>query len=172
MNQRVNRTIKLLKGKGVSFDNGLTDIEIEKVENNFGIIFPGDLKLLLQTELPVSSSFVHWRNGINSDKGKQEIEDRLNWPLESMLFDIRNNSFWLDKWGKKPSDQKSQVKVAKDELAKQPKLIPIYSHRYLSSEPNEVANLVFSVYQMDIGQTNGTYSFYLIFQFLYTCLGY
>ncbi|AXO78884.1 hypothetical protein DZC78_00260 [Olleya aquimaris] len=151
MNQKqVNRIIKLLKGKDISFDSGLTNIEIEKINRDFGIIFPSDLKLLLQTELPVSSGFVHWRYGINSEKGKQEIENRLNWPLEGMLFDIKNNSFWLDKWGIKPSDYKEQKKIAINELAKQPKLIPIYSHRYLASEPNEVTNPIFSVHQMDI----------------------
>ena len=151
MNQKqVNRIIKLLKEKGISFDSGLTDIELEKIQNDFKINFPSDLKLLLQTELPVSSGFVHWRYGINSEKGKQEIENRLNWPLKGMLFDIKNNSFWLDKWGTKPSDFKDQKKIAEDELIKQPKLIPIYSHKYLSSEPSEVANPIFSVYQMDI----------------------
>ena len=151
MNQKqVNKLIKLLKEKEISFDSGLTDNEIEKINHNFGIIFPNDLKLLLQTELPVSSGFVHWRYGINSEKGKQEIENKLNWPLEGMLFDIKNNSFWLDEWGSKPSDFISQKKIAQDELTKQPKLIPIYSHRYLSGEPNEVGNPVFSVYQMDI----------------------
>jgi len=151
MNQKqAYRIIKLLKEKGVSFDSGLTDIEIEKIKNEFGIIFPNDLKLLLQTELPVSSGFVHWRLGINSEKGKQEIENRLNWPLEGLLFDIKNNSFWLDKWGSKSADYSKQKKIAVNELEQQPKLIPIYSHRYLSNEPCEMSNPVLSVYQMDI----------------------
>ena len=151
MNQKqVNKIIKLLKEKDISFDIGLTDFEIEKINHDFGIIFPSDLKLLLQTKLPVSSGFVNWRHGINSENGKQDIENRLNRPLEGMLFDIKNNSFWLDKWGTKPSDFNDQKKIAQNELSKQPKLIPIYYHRYLSSEPNEVSNPVFSVYQMDI----------------------
>jgi len=151
MNQKqVNRIIKLLKEKDISFDNGLTDTEIEKVNHDFGITFPSDLKLFLQTELPVSSGFVHWRYGINSKKGKQEIENRLNWPLEGMLFDIKNNSFWLDKWGTKPADYNKQKKIAINELTTQPKLIPVYSHRYIASEPSEISNPIFSVYQMDI----------------------
>lgn len=151
MNQKqVNRIVKLLKEKDVSFDKGLSDDEILRVNQEFGISFPKDLKLLLQTELPISSGFVHWRYGINSEKGKKEIEHRLNWPKEGMLFDIKNNSFWLDKWGIKPSKFEKQKEIAVSELAKQPKLIPIYSHRYIPSKPNEIGNPVFSVHQMDI----------------------
>ena len=151
MNQKqVNRIINLLKGKGISFENGLTDIEIERVNRDFGIVFPNDLKLFLQTALPVSVGFVHWRYGLNSEKGKQEIENKLNWPLRGLLFDIKNNSFWLDEWGAKPAGFEEQKKVATSELAKQPKLIPIYSHRYISDQPGEAGNPVFSVYQTDI----------------------
>lgn len=151
MNQKqVNRIIKLLKEKGISFDNGLTDSEIEKVNHDFGIIFPSDLKLFLQTALPVSVGFVHWRYGIHSEKGKQAIKHRLNWPLKGMLFDIQHNSFWLDEWGAKPFNFRDQKKIVQDEFNEQPTLIPIYSHRYVSSEPNEAGNPVFSVYQMDI----------------------
>ncbi len=151
MNQKqVNRIIKLLKEKGISFASGLTDIEVERVQNDFEISFPSDLKLLLQTELPISSGFTHWRLGINNEKEKRDIENKINWPLEGILFDIRNNLFWLDTWGIKPSNFKEQRSIATNELAKQPKLIPIYSHRYLSSEPSEAGNPVFSVYQTDI----------------------
>jgi hypothetical protein len=151
MNQKqVNRIIKLLKEKDISFDKGLSDDEIFRVKQEFGIRFPNDLKLLLQTELPISSGFVNWRYGINSKNGKKEIEHRLNWPKEGMLFDIKSNSFWFDKWGIKPSNFEKQKEIAVTELDKQPKLIPIYSHRYISSEPNEIGNPVFSVYQMDI----------------------
>lgn len=151
MNQKqVHRIIKLLKEKHVSFDKGLTDREVETIKKRFGIDFPSDLKLLLQTELPVSSGFAHWRYGINSETGKKEIEHKLSWPLEGMLFDVQNNSFWLDSWGVKPVDFEAQKKIAINEFSKHPKLIPIYSHRYISSEPGEPGNPVFSVYQMDI----------------------
>ncbi|WP_378181140.1 hypothetical protein [Aquimarina sp. SS2-1] len=75
MNQKqANRIIKLLKEKDISFDRGLTDIEIEKINHDFGIIFPDDLEPLFQTGLSVSPGFGHWRYGISSEKGKQEIE--------------------------------------------------------------------------------------------------
>jgi len=151
MNQKqINRIIKLLRNKGVSFDKGLSNEEILRVENKFKIQFPPDLKLFLQTQLPASKSFVHWRYGINSEKGKNEIENRFNWPVRGILFDIKNNSFWLEKWGLKPKSSIEQIEIATNELLKKPKLIPIYSHRYISSSPYEIGNPVFSVYQKDI----------------------
>lgn len=40
--------------------------------------------------------------------------------------------------------------ICKNEMTKVPKLIPIYSHRYIPSEPQEAGNPVFSVHQTDI----------------------
>lgn len=94
--------IKLLKSKQVDFEIGLTDNEILQIENKFEILFPPDLKLFLMTELPISGSFVNWRLGLNSKDEFDKIVDRLNWPLEGMLFDLKSNEFWIKRWGDKP----------------------------------------------------------------------
>lgn len=148
--KQINKLIKLLKSNGVIFDEGLSESEINNIKNIFGIQFSPDLKLFLQTRLPVSEGFVHWRYGINSNKGKEEIQNRLDWPKEGMLFDIKHNTFWLEDWGLKPKEFEKQKQIAVIELNKKPKLIPIYSHRYIPSKPQEIGNTVFSVYQMDI----------------------
>jgi len=148
--KHANKTIQLLKGKGVSFDPGLSHDEVDKIQQRFGLIFPPDLLLFLQTALPVSEGFVHWRYGLNSVRGKESIDQRLNWPLEGMLFDIQNNAFWLEAWGDRPAEFAQQKEIAVEVFAQQPQLIPIYSHRYISSEPTAIGNPVFSVYQMDI----------------------
>ena len=67
-----------------------------------------------------------------------------------MLFDLQFNDFWVDRWGNKPSNFESKVSIAKKNYETHPKLIPIYSHRYLPSRPNETGNPIFSVHQMDI----------------------
>jgi hypothetical protein len=148
--KQANIIIDLLKEKGVDFDDGLSDKEVEAVQDKFDIVFPPDLKLFLQTKLPISSSFVHWRYGINNETGKKEIEVRLDSPKEGILFDIHYNKFWLDNWQPKPLRFKEQKQIATTEIAKQPKLIPLYSHRYIPSKPNESGNPVFSVHQTDI----------------------
>ena len=139
-----------MKSKQVDFEIGLTDNEILQIENKFDILFPPDLKLFLMTELPISGSFVNWRLGLNSKDESDKIVDRLNWPLEGMLFDLKSNEFWIKRWGDKPKTYEDQERIAKEKYLEFPKLIPIYSHRYIPSHPNEIGNPIFSVYQMDI----------------------
>ena len=124
---------------------GLSDSEVSRVEAQFGFHFPPDLKDFLQQALPISKGWVDWRDGAAS-----EIQDRLAWPLDGMIFDIEHNDFWLDIWGEKPVVLAEAVAIAKAKVAKAPKLIPIYSHRYLPDVPHLAGNPVFSVYQTDI----------------------
>jgi hypothetical protein len=146
----VNKLIKLMKSKQVDFEIGLTDNEILQVENKFDILLPPDLKLFLKTELPISENFVNWRLGLKLKDEADKIFDRLNWPLEGMLFDLQSNEFWIKSWGCKPNNYKEKERIAKEKYSTFPKLIPIYSHRYIPSLPNEEGNPVFSVHQMDI----------------------
>ena len=146
----MNRIIKLLKEKKVSFEKGLSDKEVLKAEELFNLNFPKDLKLFLQTALPVGSSFVHWRYGINSEEGFKEISKRINYPKEDLIYDVENKLLWKEDWGEKPKTFNEQKEIVLNYLKRQPKLIPIYSHRFISSEPVEEGNPVFSIYQWDI----------------------
>lgn len=141
---------KVLKGKGIQFDDGLTDTEVVDIENTFQITFPLDLKSFLQIGLPISDGFINWRLGLKSKKKCDAIKSRLDWPWEGMVFDIENNFFWLQSWGEKPKGLDKRIKIARKHFETYPKLIPIYSHRYIPEFPNESGNPVFSVYQMDI----------------------
>ena len=126
-------------------DPGLSDNEVSEVENRYEFVFPPDLRQLLQFGLPIGERFVDWRNG-----NPGEIQDRLDWPYEGICFDIENNFFWLDEWGERPASLEDAFVVAKNFVDKAPKLIPIFSHRYIPDAPNEIGNPVFSVYQTDI----------------------
>lgn len=148
--EKIQHIIRLLTDKGVHFDNGLTDDEVLQVEIKFDLKFPPDLKLFLQTALPTSDRFVNWRLGLKSKDEADKIFDKLDWPLEGMLFDIQSNSFWFDSWGNRPENLTDKILIAKKYYKTYPKLIPIYSHRYIPSRPSESDNPIFSVYQMDI----------------------
>ena len=74
----------------------------------------------------------------------------LDWPYEGMCFDIENNAFWLPAWGKKPSSLAECFAIARKAVDAAPKLIPVYSHRYIPDRPCLPGNPVFSVYQTDI----------------------
>ena len=141
---------ELLVAKEIKFDDGLTDIEVKKIEEKFNIIFPPDLKSFLQLALPVSKSFVNWRDALKSEIVEESILFKLDWPLSGMLFDLEHNNFWLKAWGNKPEMYKVQGAIVKEKYLTFPKLIPIYSHRYIPMTPSEENNPIFSVHQMDI----------------------
>jgi hypothetical protein len=122
--------IQALISKNVNFENGLSNEEILKVELKFDIKFPPDYKLFLQTTLPVSESFVNWREGLHSTETMAKIFSRLAWPLDGLLFDLKSNDFWIDVWGKMPDSYDQKELIAK--------------------QPNENRNPIFSVHQMDI----------------------
>jgi hypothetical protein len=136
---------RLLRQHGFVLKQGLSDAEIGKVESTFSFRFPPDLRQLLQYVLPVSAGFPNWR-----DEPEGSLKDRLAWPADGICFDIINNSFWLEGWGPRPPDAPTALGVARQELAKVPVLIPIYSHRYIPEEPHLAGNPIFSVYQTDI----------------------
>ena len=144
-NDYLSAFIDRLRLQGHSLAPGLSDSEVSRVENQFGFQFPPDLKEFLQQILPVSPGWVDWRNGATS-----EIQARLDWPLDGMIFDIEHNTFWLDAWGKKPAVLAEAIAIAKAEVAKAPTLIPIWYHRYLPDNPPLAGNPVFSVSQTDI----------------------
>ena len=124
--------------------------EIGQVETKYAIRLPPDLKLLLQTALPVSPGFPNWRLSFTSPKEYREILSRLDWPWEGLLFDMEHNDFWLKEWGARPDSKEEQIRTARQWYDTWPRLIPMYSHRYIPSVPPEAGNPVFSVYQMDI----------------------
>jgi hypothetical protein len=130
---------------GMPFEKGLTDSEMLSRERELGFEFPPDLKLVLQTFLPIGEDFPNWRSG--PDK---ELRDWLDWPFRGMCFDIENNSFWLPEWGARPTNLAAAVEITRKALAEAPKLIPVFSHRYIPDSPTAPGNPILSVYQTDI----------------------
>jgi hypothetical protein len=121
-----------LSAAGVSFDDSLTVEEFSAIEREYGFHFPPDLREFLSYALPVSDGWLDWRR-----ESRTEILRRLEWPLEGMCFDISNNAFWLDSWGPKPPALSDAYAVAREAVAKAPRLIPIFGHRYLPDRPRE-----------------------------------
>jgi hypothetical protein len=74
----------------------------------------------------------------------------LAWPLTGILFDVEEAGLWWPEWGERPPSEAERAEVVTAVVATAPRLIPIYSHRYIPEEPHEAGNPVFSVYQSDI----------------------
>ncbi len=148
---QTTQLITFLKAKNVLFDNGLNDIELLQVEQKFNLRFPPDLKMFLQTGLPISDKFPNWRKALTDTQTTDIINNRLEAPLRGILFDIEHNNFWTTElWGELPDTLQQKLSVATDKIKSSPRLIPIFAHRYISSEPHENDNPVYSVHQTDI----------------------
>lgn len=143
INSDIEYLIELLQDQGIIFSKGLSDKEILNIEDTFSFVFPPDLKQFLQIALPVSENFVNWHS-------MKDIQSKLDWAFEGIAFDIENNVFWHAEWGEKPSSLAEQIRIAESFYKNYPKLIPIYSHRFLPATPCEMGNPILSVYQTDI----------------------
>lgn len=148
--KHLTQILKTLKARGISFDQGLRDDEVLKIESRFGFQFPPDLRLLLQTALPVSPGFVHWRYALNDEQEAERLRRWIAQPVEGIMYDIKHNDFWFSGWGEKPAAPEEKTETARRHLVNCPTLIPVYGHRYLPEQPFETGNPVFSVYGTDI----------------------
>ena len=169
---RLESVVARLRDAGVQFDEGMSDTEIVRAEKKYGVRFPPDLRDLLQIALPLSRPdsgwFPNWRLAIAGDgESNQKIVGSLEWPADGICFDIEHSGFWVEEeWGTRPAEVDQAKTVARQKIAEVPKLIPIFSHRYIPSEPNTSGNPVFSVYQTDIIHYGADLVSYLEAEFL------
>jgi hypothetical protein len=150
-----------LRDNSVEFEAGLTDAEIAAAEARFGFRFPPDLRAFLQAGLPCGSDFPDWRDG-----DETALRGWLDLPLRGIRFDIEHNGFWLDEWGPRPASLSEAQRVASELVTAAPRLIPVFKHRMMPSEPYLPGNPVFSVHQTDIIYYGVDLRDYLIHEFL------
>jgi hypothetical protein len=124
---------------------GLSDSEIAAVEQEFGISFADDHRAFLHAALPVGRGWPDWRDG---DRG--QLREKLALPVEGVLFDVAENGFWYEGWGPCPESTADAVVAARRLLVIVPRLIPVYSHRYLPAGHGTSGHPVLSVMQTDI----------------------
>lgn len=146
---QIEELIKHLKSRRIHIDKGLTDNEVEQVQTKYDFLFPPDLRAFLQMGLPVSANFYDWRRAINTKKAIAQVESYLALPWEGVAFDIEHNAFWYEAWGEMPADLPEKLQVGKAHFQTYPKLVPVFSHRYMpcTDLPDSP---VFSVHQTDI----------------------
>src|SRR4051794_13970990 len=123
---------------------GLAETEIGLAEEKWHIRFPPDLRRLLQFVLPSGAAFPNWRYP------DEELAGQLRAPIDGVLFDVRQNSYWYARWGERPETVEDAVPRASEELRSVPPLIPVYGHRYVPQEPHLAGNPILSVVQTDI----------------------
>jgi hypothetical protein len=133
------------ENRGVELAPRLTERQLEQVESIHQFRVPSDLRSLLSSALPLGPHFPDWRA-----PGSPYLTSRLSWPARGIAFDIERNAFWFHGWGARPATLSDALAFAASALARAPRLIPIYSHRFIPGEPEDAGNPMFSVYQTDI----------------------
>ena len=61
------KSLCILKEKGVKFDKGLSINELNEIEKVYRIKFPDSLRNFLMEALPVSRGFYNWRDTSNDN---------------------------------------------------------------------------------------------------------
>ena len=107
-----------------------------------------------------------WRKALASSEYAKEVSSWIEGPLDGILFDVEHNNFWFDEWGAKPESFEKQTELVKEKYKTYPVLIPIYSHRYIPSEPTDAGNPIFSVHQTDIIYYGNNLTNYFLHEFL------
>ena len=163
---------------------GLSEPEIDRIEHQWAIRFPPDYRLFLRhlhtVDRPMRGArYTEYIEGgpgshmvpnerslfYNWLTGSDELKRALDWPLDGLLFDIEHSGLWLPGWGPRPatlSDQEAHVRAL---AAAAPRLIPVFEHRYLPSEPCQPGNPVLSIYQSDIVLYASNLRSYFLFEF-------
>jgi hypothetical protein len=134
---------------------GLTDAEIARIERTYQFEFADDHRAFLAAGLPLnnppeegqtwSAPWPDWRDG---DPGG--LREQLGWPIKGALFDVGENGLWLPAWGQRPASTSEALDTARRHLARAPKMIPVYAHRYLPAGRGTHGHPVLSIWQTDI----------------------
>lgn len=138
---------------------GLTDAEFERIETTYGFEFADDHRAFLAAGLPLSvplepvdgvsyawkRPWPDWR-----DPDSHAVRERLEWPVDGVLFDVAHNVVWDDAWGARPAGRDEAVETARRGLAQVPRLVPVYGHRFLPAGRGTAGHPVLSVVQTDI----------------------
>ena len=139
-------SLDLLKAKKIVFENGLTFDEIAQIEEIYEIAFPKSLRNFLMTALPVAKGFYNWRN--REQRNVEYIRNMINQPIK-YINEMPEEVYWCEDWGEEPKDENSFKNEVKKQLKIAPKLVPIFSHRYMPIISSENPPVI-SVHGVDI----------------------
>lgn len=123
--------IERLKRVGLSFESGLSDQEIAKIESAFGFRFPKEVSSFLSSGYPVGNRFFNYRD--ISQRNVDRFNDFQRKIIKSFEFDIVNNFSSLHAMLKEHlgefSDKELFKRAVFENLKNSPRLIPFCGHR-------------------------------------------
>lgn len=122
------KSIVMLTQNNIELEDGLTEIELSLIEEIYIIQFPNSLKQFFMTILPVLKGFYNRRD--TSRDNIDYIKKIINKPFKG-IDDLAEEVFGCDDWGEEPDDVRELAKEVRKRLYNEPKLVPIYGHRYM-----------------------------------------
>lgn len=124
---------------------GLTEQELAGIETRFGFAFADDHRAFLAAGLPTGPAWPDWRYG-----DEAQLRSWLDKPVEGVLLAVAERDFWHPGWGTRPARRTDAVADGRAHLASVPRLVPVYSRRYLPAGRSTFAHPVMSVYGADM----------------------
>lgn len=115
-----------------------------RVQERFNFVFGPEHREFIQSAVPVGKSWPDWRNDTDED-----LRRRLAWPVEGVLSDVRNSGFWPAFWGDQPDAKDDWEREARTSCPRRG-LIPVLSHRYMTSDLKVQPQSSLLGYQTDI----------------------
>ena len=123
----------ILESAGVRFSPGLTDSDLRKIEERYGITFPRALREFYREGVPVSDvphEFPRWNDA--SPANVTAIRERIRAPKEQLLLYLSHDArYWVPEWGDKPDSPEAALEAVRKTVETAPTLIPIFAHRYV-----------------------------------------
>lgn len=138
--------ISFFEKKHIDYQDGLSAEELRVIEKIYDIAFPSDYREFLCQVVPTGRGFYQWRDF--SEENIQYIKKVIDAPLTDIWLHA-SEVYWNDDWGVEPNNPKQIETFVREQLVKAPRLIPIYSHRYVPM-CNGDRNPVFSVCGTDV----------------------
>ncbi len=148
--------------QGTRWLGGLSDSEINAIEQRWLWKFPPDYRLFLRylhtTDRPqVGAAFsgkrlkpVFWPGVWNWQRDQETIQRAIERFFEGLVLDVERNNVWLPVWGVKPQSPKGREEQLRALVATAPRLIPVAYDTFLLAEPHRAGNPVLSVHQSEI----------------------
>lgn len=156
----VETAVGLLREARIPLGPGLTQSDLARVERKYDINFCSAHAGLLRIATPAGPGWVDWLGD------SAEVLEWLSRPLDGVLFDVEQNQFWPEEWGRRPYRRAAALRTARQRMKSVPRLVPLCGHRYLPPAPWPEGSPVLSVHQTDVIYYGSNLAHYVALEFL------